>query len=133
MTIPNSAERQAPPIRVAIINITGVVAEILTKFIRQQPDMVMVDNTAVPGNVPPTLGERTDVMVIGAPYLYPPPAICDSLWRSFPLLKVLVLMPSGDTGMVYWLNVRQHRLNTVSARSVVSRIRHIHRRGLIVD
>src|SRR5512141_2245500 len=113
MTIANGAKRQAPPIRVSIVNITGVVLEILTNYIRQQADMVLVDDPHRSGELPTALGERTDVMVIGAPYLYPPPEICDGLWRSFPLLKVLVLMPSGDTGMVYWLNVRQRRLHTL--------------------
>ncbi len=59
--------------------------------------------------------------------MYPPPEICRQLWQSFPTLKVLVLTPSGDAAVVYWLSVGRHRLKTVSVETLIGSIRRAHR------
>jgi hypothetical protein len=133
VTILDSPNGQTSQICVLILNITGDLCDRLVQLIQRQADMVLVSNLAQSGALPRTVGGDIDVVIIGAAYLYPPPDFCSLLWSSFPLAKVLVLLPDGEAGMFYWLNVQQHRLDTVSAQSVIHNIRRVHRLGLTVD
>jgi DNA-binding NarL/FixJ family response regulator len=126
MTADHDSAQQALPIRVLIANISGVILEIVMRAIQQQPDMTIRHYEEDLAGLALAIGDQTDVLIIDAPYLYPPPTICYDLWLSFPTLKVLVLTPSGDAAVVYWLNVERHRLKTVSVRTLARSIRRVH-------
>ena len=133
MTIDNDSEGKSLPIRVLVANMSGVLLEIVMRAIQQQPDMTIRHYKKDLAGLALAVGDQTDVLIMDAPYLYPPPTICNDLWLSFPALKVLVLTVSGDAAVVYWLNVERHRLKTVSAHTLVSSIRHVHRLDLTAE
>jgi hypothetical protein len=125
----NYSEQQGPPIQVLITNVSGIVFEIVTRAL-QQDGIAIRSYSAGLDELVVNVGDQTDVLIIGAPYVYPPPTICRGLWDSFPTLKILVLAPCGDAAVMYWLSVRRNRLKTVSAQTLVGSIRHVHRLDL---
>ena len=127
MTTESDSERSDLPIRVLVANMSGVLLEIVMRAIQDQPDMTVRHYEKDLAELARVGGDHTDVLIMVATFLYPPPTICHDLWRSFPALKVIVLTASGDAAAVYWLNVERHRLKTVSAHTLVSSIRRIHR------
>jgi DNA-binding NarL/FixJ family response regulator len=118
---------QVPAIRVLVANLSGVMSEIVLQAIQKQPDMIVSHHVKDLTELSAAVGDHTDVLMIGAPYVYPPPTVCHELWVSFPKLKVLVLTPSGDAAVIYWLTVRQKRLKTVSASTLANAIRQVQR------
>lgn len=112
---------------------SGVMFEIVLRAIRQQPGMTVSHYMKDLIELPAAVGGQTDVLMICAPYVYPPPTICRELWISFPALKVLVLTPSGDAAVIYWLSVQQKRLKTVSAGTLMDAIRQVQRLDLTDD
>lgn len=133
MTADNDAERQALPIQVLIVNLSGILLEVVMQALQEQPDMTVRHYEKDLVGLALAVGVETDALIMDAPYLYPPPTICNSLWRSYPTLKVLVLTASGDAAVVYWLNVKRHRLKTISAKTLISSIRRVHRLDLTTE
>ena len=133
MTADNDSERHDLPIRVLVANISGVLLGIVMQALQEQPDMTVRHYMQDLAGLALAVGDQTDVLIMAAPFVYPPPTICNDLWRSFPALKVLVLTVSGDAAVVYWLNVEQHRLKTVSTETLISSIRHVHRLDLTAE
>jgi DNA-binding NarL/FixJ family response regulator len=133
MTADNYSEQNTLPIRVLITNMSGVLLEIVMRTIQQQPDMTVRHYEKDLVGLAMAVGEQTDVLIIGAPYAYPPPTFCRNLWQTFPRLKIFVLTPSGDPAVMYWLSVRRHHLKTISTEKLVGSIRHVHRLDLITQ
>ena len=129
----DDSERLASPIRVLVANLSGVMSEIVRKVVQQQPDMALIEYSVDLAELAVSNVEQSDVLVIGAMHVYPPPEICRQLWQSLPSLKVLVLTPSGDAAVVYWLSVERHRLKTVSAETLISTIRRAHRLDMTIE
>src|SRR5260221_8426216 len=111
----DDSERLASPIRVLVANLSGVMSEIVRKVVQQQPDMALIEYSVDLAELAVSNVEQSDVLVIGAMHVYPPPEICRQLRQSLPSLKVLVLTPRGDAAVVYWLRVKRHHLKIVSA------------------
>jgi hypothetical protein len=133
MMLDNESERNVLPIRVLVANMSGVLLEIVISAIKQQPDMTVRHYGKGLDELGVADGGQTDVLIIGAPYVYPPPTICLDLWHSFPALKVLVLTPSGDAAVVYWLSIHRHRLKAISAEKLAGSIRHVHRLDITAE
>jgi DNA-binding NarL/FixJ family response regulator len=133
MTTDHDSEQITNPIRVLVANMSGVLLEIVMGALQQQPDMTIRHYEKELAGLALAVGDQTDVLIMDAPYLYPPPTICHDLWLSFPALKVLVMTTSGDAAVVYWLNVERHRLKTVSAHTLVNSIRRVHRLDLTTE
>jgi hypothetical protein len=122
----DKSERNTPLIRVLVANLSAILSEIILQAIQQQADMVLIEYAADLDQLPIGIGDQTDVLLIGASHVYPPPDICRQLWQSFPALIVLVLTPNGNAAVVYWLSVERHRLKTVSAETLIGSIRRAH-------
>jgi DNA-binding NarL/FixJ family response regulator len=133
MMVDDDSQRRAPPIRVLVANLSRVLAEIIVQAIQQQADMALLHYAPDLADLPVGVEDQTDVLLLGAAHVYPPPEICRDLWETYPSLKVLVLTPSGDAAVVYWLSVERHRLKTVSAETLIRSIRHAHRLDLTAE
>jgi hypothetical protein len=118
-------EGEALPIRVTVTNMPGVLEEIIAQLIEQQPDMTISHHEKGLSQLPEDVGTQTDVLIIGAPYIYPPPMICFDLWHLFPALKVLVMTPNGDSAVVYWLSVQHQRIKALSTQTLADSIRKL--------
>lgn len=122
-------QRQERPIRVLLGTMSGVLAELVRRAIEAHgPEMELVAEMAVndPVDLLVAASRQVDVVVLDAPYAYPPPGICSHLLDQLPHLRLLVLSSSGDAAVVYWLGRRQRRLRTVSAETLAGAIRRVH-------
>lgn len=110
------------PIRVLVASLSGILLELITNLLQQQPDMQLVG--VVQGQVNILLAATgVDVLILGAPQVAPLPGICSHLLSEFPHLKILVVTPNGEAARVYWLGLRRQRLGPLSAARLVTEIR----------
>jgi len=133
MILEEVSERQSAPIRVHVAITTGVLLEIVMRTLQQQPDMVISHFVKDPDELKLLVDDQTDVLILDAPYVYPPPPICSDLWHAFPTLKILVMTPNGDAAVIYRLHVHQHRLRTVASSTLVRTIRQVQQLDLTDD
>ena len=125
MILEEVSERQSAPIRVHVALTSGVLLEIVLQTLQQQPDMVVTHFVKDPDVIERLVDDQTDVLILSAAYVYPPPPICSDLWHAFPKLKILVMTPNGDEAVIYRLHVHQHRLRTVASSTLVRTIRQV--------
>ncbi len=111
------------PIRVLVANDPGVLAEIVTRLIGQEHDMVLVDR--IEGQVETLSGAQAevDVVVLSAPQIQPLPAIGSHLLSEYPDLRIVVLATSGDAAMLYWRGLRRRQLAPLSKHTLLANIR----------
>jgi len=133
MILEEVSERQSAPIRVHVAITSGVLLEIVLQTLQQQPDMDVTHFVKDPDVIERLVDDQTDVLILGAPYVYPPPPICSDLWHAFPMLKILVMTPNGDAAVIYRLHVHQHRLRTVASSTLVRTIRQVQQLDLTDD
>ncbi len=133
MITEDASERQSAPIHVFVAITSGVLLEIVMQTLQQQPDIVITHLVNDPHEIDVVIKDQTDVLILSAPYVYPPPQICSNLWHSFPTLKILVMTPNGDTAVIYRLHLHQHRLKTVAAHTLVRTIRRVQQLDLTDD
>lgn len=129
----NLSKRQAIPIRIQIAIKSGVLFEIVMRTLEQQPDMLVKHLVNDSNELKPMAEDQTDVLILSAAYLYPPPAICRHLWLSNPKLKILVLTPNGDSAVIYRLHLHHYRLKAVAANTLISTIRRVQQLDLTND
>lgn len=133
MTLADSFEPQESPIRVLIANLYGAILEVVMAAVEQAGFVSKQHETGL-DDLAEAIGDNgTDVLILGARYLYPPPAICRELWNSFPALEVLVLTLNGDAAVLYWLGLQRKRLVTVSSEALVNTIRSVHQLDMMDD
>lgn len=112
------------PIQVIVTGISGVLLQLVTNLIREQPDMWLVETT--PQMLDDTLtSSGTCVLVLGAHHVYPPPGICLRLLREHAELRVLVLASNGDAAEMYWRGMRRSRLSSVAPSALMNGIRRL--------
>jgi hypothetical protein len=133
MTSVDSSQPQESPIRVLIANLYGAMFEVVLATVEQAGFVSKQHETGLDELVGAVNGNCPDVLIIGARHVYPPPAICRELWYTFPALKVLIITPSGDAAVMYWLGLQRNRLDTVSSEVLVNTIRSVHQLDLMDD
>jgi hypothetical protein len=118
---------EGPPIRVVTANLSDAIAESVTRTIRQQADMVLVDEVQGMLELLLAVDEGVHVVVLGAPQPYPLPAICTHLLGEYPHLRIVVVGTNCNKATTYWLGLRRRSLGTFSTRKLVNGIRRAHR------
>ena len=130
MTHSASEERdgpQAPAVRVLVSNLSGVVQQVVTELIRQQPDMELVGEATGHLDTLLATSARVDVLILGHAALRPAPGLCSHLLGEYPTLKILVVTKQGDGAMLYWLGLRRQPVRPLSSRRLIDSIRRAHR------
>jgi hypothetical protein len=112
-----------PQTRVLVSNLPGVVFDVLSQVIVEQPDMLLVGNVQGPLDTLLAVIRGVDVLILGASQVSPAPGICTQLLGEVPHLRIVVLSFNGDSSRVYWRGMRGQRIQPVSGTSVVSAIR----------
>lgn len=120
-------------IRVLIADMPRVLADMVTAFIDQQPDMEVVGT--VEGSVQILIAARrqTDILIIGGQAEAGPPRICGHLLNQYPHIRILVLGTADNTARAYWLGLRQRQTTIRSARSLLESIRDLHNQDVMDD
>lgn len=118
---------EAVPIRVLVANLSGVLQHLVKELIEQQTDMQLTGEVQGTIEVLEAAGENVDIVVHGAEHPYPLPGICSHLLSEYPNLRILVVAPSGEEAVLYWLGLRRQQLRKVSSANLLKSIRRAHR------
>ena len=117
-------------IRVQLANLPEILAEYIAQLLQQQSDVKLLGR--VQGNLKLllTTGPETDVLVLGAEQVYPPPGICSHLLHEFPHLRIIVL--AGDQATVYWFGQLHRKIGPVpNADKLLTSIRQVYHLDLM--
>jgi hypothetical protein len=112
-------------IRVVIANLTGVVAELITQSIQQQPDIELLGTVREWNEVNALIGEAT-IFMIGFENETFSAQTCLWLLNDYPQLKILILRADSNEGIVYWRVLHCQQMQVISAQTLIESIRHIH-------
>jgi hypothetical protein len=127
MSVPVTVDNHEPTtIRVLIASMPPLLAEIVAQAIHSQPDMVLLGRTQGFPGLLFEAGQQVDVLLLTAESLYPPPVMCRDLLKAFPHLRMLVMTPSADRAVLYWLGPRRRRMKTLSTSALLRNIRQIY-------
>ncbi|XHX78694.1 MAG: hypothetical protein RBJ76_01830 [Stenomitos frigidus ULC029] len=106
-------------------NLTGVVAELITQTIQQQPDIELLGAVRQWSEVNALLSKAT-IFVVGVEDEIFSSEICLGLLNNYPKLKILILRANSDEGIAYWLALYRQPMQVVSSHSLIESIRQIH-------
>jgi len=120
-----SKYEQSSKIHVLIANFTGIVAELITQAMQQQPDIELLGVVRQWHEVNALIGEVT-IFVIGFEDETFSSETCLWLLNDHPQLKILLLRTDSDEGIVYWRTLNCQQMQIISAQVLIESIRHIH-------
>ena len=120
-----SKHEERSNIRVLIANLTGVVAELITQAIHQQPDIELLGAVRQWSEVNVLIGKAT-IFVVGVEDEVFSSEICLELLNNYPELKILILRANSDEGIAYWLALHRQPMQVVSSHSLIESMRQIH-------
>lgn len=112
-------------IRVLLANLTGIVAELITQAIQQQPDIDLLGTVTGWNEANALIGKAT-IFVIGFEDETFSSETCLWLLNDYPPLKILILRADSDEGIVYWRALHCQQMQTISAQTLIESIRCIH-------
>jgi hypothetical protein len=112
-------------IRVLVANFIGVVAELITQSIQQQPDIELLGTVREWNEVNALIGEAT-IFMIGFENETFSSQTCLWLLNNYPQLKILILRADSNEGIVYWRVLHGQQMQVISAQTLIESIRHIH-------
>jgi chemotaxis response regulator CheB len=105
----------AQPIRVVVANKPRLMRELVLEAIIEQQDIEIIAEIQNEPDISRIVEEtRPDFLIISLNESNQRPAICDSLLRRFPELKILALAPERNSSIFYWASFDIHS-NSVEA------------------
>lgn len=120
-----SKHEERSNIRVLTANFTGVVAELITQAIQQQPDIELLGAVREWSEVT-ALIDKVTIFVIGFEDEIFSSETCLRLLSNYPQLKVLILRANSDEGVVYWLELHCQQMQVISSQTFIESLHHIH-------
>jgi chemotaxis response regulator CheB len=131
-----SARLTSPPaIRVLLIDIPKMLAEILRSLLADRPDMMLVgEATDDQTNLDVLVELEPDVVIVGLPDS-DIPAVCVDLLMKRPGIRIIGIGGGGSRGVVYELRPNRIALGEISPRALIGLIRDSgsHREWLLSD
>jgi DNA-binding NarL/FixJ family response regulator len=112
-------------IRVLIANLVGVVAELITQLMQQQPDIELLGTVREWHEVNALIGKAT-IFIIGFEDEIFSAEACLWLLNDYPQLKILILRADGDIGTVYWRTLHCQQMQVISAQTLIEFICRTH-------
>jgi hypothetical protein len=114
----------APPIRVLLVNLGGVVEEIIRATCRDDADIELVDAVNSPLEALLGAGNAVDVVLLGVEALVPPPGLVSHLLTEYPGLRILAVTPGGEQTVFFWLGLRRRRLRGLAPEYLSTMLRY---------
>jgi len=103
------------PIRVVVANRPRLMRELVLEAIIEQRDIEIIAEIQNEPDISRVVDEtRPDFLIISLDESNQRPAICDTLLRRFPELKILALAPERNSSIFYWASFDIHS-NAVEA------------------
>jgi hypothetical protein len=119
-------------IRVLLATLPELLAQVIGQAIESQPDMLLSGYARSNWELLQMMDDDIDVVVIGAPVIYPPPGICGHLFAELPSIKILVVDPEGTSAVRYWLAVRHSKMSLATSHELLVNIRRLSKIDLAV-
>lgn len=117
---------EAPqPIRVLLATLPELLAQVVSRVIEQQPDMLLSGHARDTNELLQMTNDEITVIVMGMSVIYPLPGICSHLFAEWPDLNILVIDPAGMQAVHYRLALQHAKLTLPTNRSLLTRIRRI--------
>jgi chemotaxis response regulator CheB len=109
----NSAEEGAKhmtqPIRVVVANRPRLMRELVLETIIGQPDIEIVAEIQNESEISQIVeGTHPDFLIIALDESNQRPALCDTLLRRYPEMKILALAPERNSSIYYWASFDIH-------------------------
>ena len=109
----NSAEEGAKqmtqPIRVVVANRPRLMRELGLETIIGQPDIEIVAEIQNESEISQIVeGTHPDFLIIALDESNQRPALCDTLLRRYPEMKILALAPERNSSISYWASFDIH-------------------------
>ena len=79
------------------------------------------------------VNRTTDVLILGAQEVHPPPRILGHLFTEYASLRVLVMSLHNNMMGAYWLHVKHNPLVIEEAESVTNHILWLHQLDPMAD
>ena len=116
---------QLPVLRVLIANAPVGLEEWLTQDAQKEEDIKIV--ASVQGYVEILVAAQmgVDVVVLNDEDSQRTPGICTHLLGEYPDIKILLISPSGDKAVLYWMGQRQKDLRLASPEALLVTLRQL--------
>ena len=102
-------------VRVVVANRPRLMRELLLATIADQPDIEVVAEVQDDADIARVVEEKhPDFLIVALDYPDQRPALCDSLLKQFPDMKILALAPERNCSIFYWASLNIHA-NAVEA------------------
>lgn len=125
-----SPGKEFASLRILIANVPTDLKEWLVQEVQDQEDIEIVGQTCGYMDILIAAQKDVDVVVMSAEELQPPPGICSHLLSEFPDVKILLLSPSCDKAVLYWMGLHQKDLQGVSSEAILETLRQL---GTLTD
>lgn len=91
------------PVRVVVANQPRLMRELVLETITSAPDIEIVAEIQNESEIIQTVeGTHPDFLIIALSESNQRPALCDTLLRRYPELKILALAPERNSSIFYW-------------------------------
>jgi chemotaxis response regulator CheB len=96
-------------IRVVVANQPRLMRELVLETIIEQPDIEIVAEIQDENKIVSIVeGTRPDFLIIALDETNRRPALCDTLLRRYPEMKILALAPERNCSIFYWGSFNIH-------------------------
>lgn len=112
-------------IRVLIANRPRLMRDLVLATITGQPGIEVLGTVEQESELRPAIEKlRPDCVIIAMDEPDARPALCDSLLRDYPAMKILAVCPDYDSSMFFWasLEFHEHRIES-SEQGVLAALR----------
>jgi DNA-binding NarL/FixJ family response regulator len=111
-------------IRVLLVGIGGILGEIISEIVAQQPDMEIVGQLADDRElVAATRSTRCDAVILGLAEEEELPAACLELLEEHPGITILTVLMNGSQAFVYRLKPERVSVGDLSTATLADAIR----------
>jgi hypothetical protein len=112
-------------IHVLLATLPELLAQVIEQAVEGAPDMQLSGHARDIWQLLQMVNSDIDVIVMGAPVIYPPPGICSHLFAELPNLKILLVDSTGTGAMRYWLAVRHTKTTLTTSGDLLVSIRRL--------
>jgi chemotaxis response regulator CheB len=96
-------ESMTQPIRVVVANRPRLMRELILEAIIEQPDIEVVGEIKNEDEIADAVeSTHPDVLIIALDDSNQRPALCDTLIRRYPEMRILALAPERNYSIFYW-------------------------------
>jgi chemotaxis response regulator CheB len=96
-------------IRVVVANQPRLMRELVLEALTEQPDIEVVGEIKDDHEIVDAVEKiRPDFLIIALEESNQRPALCDSLLRRYPEMKILALAPQRNSSIFYWASFDIH-------------------------